>query len=237
MARLALDDHPERYALTNELHARPFPELTAPCSAIHLAIKQPEGAADRDREADRAHLCALLDRNGAPHPPPGASHWSGPLGRGFLKWELHTEFVDLYALRRRRGRDALLGGAVPALPERLAGGGAGADRHLLPGAGRAARSRRGRAPARGRPAALVRAGEPCGQPGGRWRGADRGGLPHRRERAQPAARLRAAGDRAAAARADRAAAARGADLHRDGAAGAADRPRASRPRWRGSTAS
>ena len=42
---------------------------------------------------DRAHLAALLDRYGAPHPAPGASHYSGPLGRGFLKWEMHTEFV------------------------------------------------------------------------------------------------------------------------------------------------
>ncbi|MFO1141417.1 MAG: DUF3422 domain-containing protein [Amaricoccus sp.] len=93
MAQLALDDHPQRFALVNELHARPFPELTAPCAAVHLAIKQPENAADRDREADRAHLRALLDRHGAPHPPPGANHYSGPLAKGFLKWELHTEFV------------------------------------------------------------------------------------------------------------------------------------------------
>ena len=49
MAQLALDDHPDRYALANELHARPFPELTAPCRAVHLAIKQPANAADRDR--------------------------------------------------------------------------------------------------------------------------------------------------------------------------------------------
>ena len=90
---LALDDYPDRYALTNELHARPFPELTAPCRALHLAIKQEGDAAGRDREADRAHLAALLDRYGAPHPPPGANHYSGALGRGFLKWEMHTEFV------------------------------------------------------------------------------------------------------------------------------------------------
>jgi uncharacterized membrane-anchored protein len=93
MAQLALDDYPGRYALTNELHARPFPELTAPCRALHLAIMQPASAAERDRERDRAHLTALLDRTGAAHPPPGASHWSGAIGRGFLKWELHTEFV------------------------------------------------------------------------------------------------------------------------------------------------
>ena len=91
--QLALDDYPDRYALSNELHSRPFPELTAPCRALHLAIKEPVNAADRDRDRDRAHLIALLDRYGAPHPPPGASHYSGPLARGFLKWELHTEFV------------------------------------------------------------------------------------------------------------------------------------------------
>ena len=70
MAQLALDDYPDRYRLANELHARPSPELAAPCRAVFLALKQPEPAADRDREADRAHLRALLDRYGAPHPPP-----------------------------------------------------------------------------------------------------------------------------------------------------------------------
>lgn len=93
MALLALADHPERFNLANELHARPFPELNAPCRAAHLAIKPPHNAADRDRALDFAHLIALLDRYGAPHPPPGASHYSGNLGRGFLKWEMHTEFV------------------------------------------------------------------------------------------------------------------------------------------------
>lgn len=93
MAQLAIDDYPGRYALVNELHARPFPELAAPCRAAYLAIMQPENAPDRNRDADRDHLCALLDRYGAPHPPPGASHYYGPLGRFRLKWELHTEFV------------------------------------------------------------------------------------------------------------------------------------------------
>ncbi len=88
-----IEDHPLRYALANELHARPFPPLDAPCRAAYLAIKQPEEAAGRDREADRAHLIALLDRFGAAHPRPGATHWFGQLGRHHLKWESHTEFV------------------------------------------------------------------------------------------------------------------------------------------------
>ncbi len=88
-----VEDHPLRYALANELHARPFPSLTAPCHAAFLAIKQEVDASARDRDLDRAHLLTLLDRYGAPHPQPGATHWFGQLGRYELKWESHTEFV------------------------------------------------------------------------------------------------------------------------------------------------
>ena len=86
-------DHPLRYQLANELHARPFPAISAPGRAVFLAIKRVDNAAARDRDADRAHLIALLDRFGAAHPQPGATHYSGMLGKHLLKWESHTEFV------------------------------------------------------------------------------------------------------------------------------------------------
>lgn len=89
----AIRDHELRYRLANELHARPFPSLDAPCRAAYLAIKQPRDAAARDRELDRVHLLKLLDRYGAKHPQPGATHYFGELGRHKLKWESHTEFV------------------------------------------------------------------------------------------------------------------------------------------------
>ncbi len=111
MVQLSLEDHPGRYALSNELHARPFPELSAPCRAVYLALKVPENAVDRDREADRDHLGALLDRYGAPHPAPGASHYSGTLGRSFLKWEMHTEFVT-YTLFSGGSGDAAFAGEL-----------------------------------------------------------------------------------------------------------------------------
>ena len=91
------DDHPLRYALVNELHARPFPTLSAPCTAVYIAIKEPKEAANRDRSVDRAHLLDLLDRHGSTHPPPEATHFSGPIGRSDLKWESHTEFVTYSA--------------------------------------------------------------------------------------------------------------------------------------------
>ncbi len=88
-----LEDHKLRYTLANELHARPFPSLDAPCFAACLAIKQPDNAVARDRQADVDHLLALLDRFGAAHPKPGANHFFGDLGKYRLKWEQHTEFV------------------------------------------------------------------------------------------------------------------------------------------------
>ncbi len=92
-----LEDHPLRYELANELHARPFPSLNVPCTAVYLAIKRTDDAVGRDRQADFDHLLALLDRYGAPHPKPGATHYSGQIGRHLLKWESHTEFVTYTA--------------------------------------------------------------------------------------------------------------------------------------------
>jgi uncharacterized membrane-anchored protein len=92
-----ITDHPLRYATVNELHARPFPALEVPSTAVYVAIKEPVQAQNRDRAKDLAHLLALLDRHGSPHPQPGATHFQGPIGRGELKWESHTEFVTYTA--------------------------------------------------------------------------------------------------------------------------------------------
>lgn len=93
-------DHPQRYTTVNELHARPFPSLEAPCHAVYVAIKEPVEAQNRDRARDRAHLLAMLDRHGSAHPQPEATHFSGPVGRYELKWESHTEFVTYSAFGR-----------------------------------------------------------------------------------------------------------------------------------------
>ncbi len=218
MARLALDDYPERYALVNELHARPFPELTAPCSAVHIAL-MPEGDA-ADRERDRAHLVALLDRYGAPHPAPDASHYSGTLGRGFLKWEMHTEFVTYTLFTDGVDPRPFSGAAFELFP---------AD-WLAEAPGKVLTSCLVRIDTAGPEAfeavaeglrRVVRAGEPDGQQGGGRRGDGGGGLPHRRARARADFRAGAAGHRAAAAGADRAAAPGDRYLQVHGDAGAA----------------
>ena len=94
---MPLEDHPLRFLLANELHARPFPQVAAPGQVAYLAIKPETDAARRDRARDRAHLVALLDRFGVPHPAPDATHHFTDLGRFRLKWESHTEFVTYTA--------------------------------------------------------------------------------------------------------------------------------------------
>jgi len=91
------EDHPQRYALVNELHARPFPSLEAPCHAVFVAFKEPVDAASRDRARDMAHLAELVHRHGAPEPQSDATHYSAQIGRHLLKWESHTEFVTYSA--------------------------------------------------------------------------------------------------------------------------------------------
>ena len=88
----AIPDHTLRYRLSNELHARPYPTVSFPSSVAYLTITPEVDIAERDRDADRAHLIALLDRYGAAHPQPGATHYFGEIGKYYLRWESHTEF-------------------------------------------------------------------------------------------------------------------------------------------------
>ncbi|MDJ0947553.1 MAG: DUF3422 domain-containing protein [Alphaproteobacteria bacterium] len=94
-------EHPQRIALTNELHARPFAELAPPEEASHFAFLSGDGGA----QAARAHLAAICDRFGVAHPPMGATHFNVDLGPLRLKWEQHTEFVS-YTLFRHGPFDA-----------------------------------------------------------------------------------------------------------------------------------
>ncbi|MEO0371407.1 MAG: DUF3422 domain-containing protein [Pseudomonadota bacterium] len=98
-----IEDHPLRYQLANELHARPFPQLQAPATIAYLVLKKNENAAGRDRALDMEHLVELLDRHGAPHPQPGATHYSGQIGRHHLTWESHAEFVSYSAIAEANG--------------------------------------------------------------------------------------------------------------------------------------
>ena len=87
-------NHPSRIALANELHARPFALLKPPCRVSSVAMTcTPDSAADM-----RAHLIALCDRFGTPHPAETAPQFLADFGRFRIKWEQHTEFVMLMVM-------------------------------------------------------------------------------------------------------------------------------------------
>lgn len=83
-------DHPERRALTDELHARPFTALTPPATVAHVAVAG-EGLT---RASAQAHLAEVLERLGFDDPPAAnASHGHWERNGLSLRWELHTEFA------------------------------------------------------------------------------------------------------------------------------------------------
>jgi uncharacterized membrane-anchored protein len=92
MTTLSFEDDHDRHTLANELHARPFPVLSAPCYAVSVALwkgRHPDADASKDEQHP---LLDLLDRAGAQHPREGANHFSSPFFRNQIKWERHTEF-------------------------------------------------------------------------------------------------------------------------------------------------
>jgi len=82
-------NHPARFVLTNEVHARPYEALEPPERAFYLAVML--DPIERDRE--RMHVVALCERYGVGAPPEDAIHFSLDLGPFRLRWERHSEFT------------------------------------------------------------------------------------------------------------------------------------------------
>ncbi len=113
-------DHPQRYTLNNEIHARASREVEAPEQISFLAFTYPsvhanDGAcAETGAPAASASthatdivfddLCHLCELAGVASPPPGAMHFRTQLGQLELNWERHTELVT-YAFARRTAFD------------------------------------------------------------------------------------------------------------------------------------
>jgi uncharacterized membrane-anchored protein len=80
-------NHPQRFDLNNEVHARPSEALEAPLRVSYIALFGPR------RDDDLEPVRWLARQYGAPMPEPGTSHYSGHFGQFRLRWERHTEFA------------------------------------------------------------------------------------------------------------------------------------------------
>jgi uncharacterized membrane-anchored protein len=88
MAVLTLlpQDHPERRALNDEVHARPPGTLDAPVRLSYIVLLS------SSRSEDLEALVQLIEGTGAPKPASDANHYTADLGSHRIKWERHTEF-------------------------------------------------------------------------------------------------------------------------------------------------
>ena len=82
-------NHPQRYSLSNEIHARPPPEIVAPERLSYVAIHYDVGHASA-ATADLRRLCTIWGRTA---PLEDVTHFEISHGDVRLKWECHTEFA------------------------------------------------------------------------------------------------------------------------------------------------
>ena len=100
-------EHPRRRDLIDELHARPFAEVNAPCDVVFLACKHPENAVGRNRTVERLHLKDRLNAAGLDASKVGINHYLDKLKPGYqLKWEQHSEFTSLAMFRENTANEA-----------------------------------------------------------------------------------------------------------------------------------
>ncbi len=83
------DNHPQRFILSNEVHARPPEPVNGPASVSCIALT----ADGPYKETDRDNVIELTTQYGVTPPGPGVKHYSVSLSDFRLIWERHTEFT------------------------------------------------------------------------------------------------------------------------------------------------
>jgi uncharacterized membrane-anchored protein len=82
-----LVNHPQRFALNYELHARPPESLDIPEQASYLALATDPS----NKQAEYACIVELCTRFGVQPPGPDVNHFQADFGAFRLKWERRTE--------------------------------------------------------------------------------------------------------------------------------------------------
>lgn len=106
-------DHPERFALAEEVHARPPESVSVPARATYLALLVDSD--ERGRES--AHLAKLCERYAVPLPSREVTHFSACMGLLNLKWERHGEFSSWILIAQGAEESPFAQPAASLLPE------------------------------------------------------------------------------------------------------------------------
>jgi uncharacterized membrane-anchored protein len=108
-----LTDHPDRYILAAEVHARVAVEAEVPLRASYVALL----VATEARAAERAALVALCERFSVAPPAENATHFAARLDQMHLKWERHGEFSGYTCFLNGVQSEIFERPAVEALPD------------------------------------------------------------------------------------------------------------------------
>jgi uncharacterized membrane-anchored protein len=81
-------NHPQRFILHNEVHARASSILSLPVRASYLALS----LSSDEKMLERRHLKALCERFGCASPDNDADHFSASFDAFQMSWEQHGEF-------------------------------------------------------------------------------------------------------------------------------------------------
>ena len=81
-------NHPQRQALTDEMHVRRFPPFCAPARIFQIVVV----TTDEAQDASWKHAAELLTQFGL-HPPARGKYLNAQLGRLSFSWEKHSEFA------------------------------------------------------------------------------------------------------------------------------------------------
>jgi uncharacterized membrane-anchored protein len=105
-------NHPQRFALNYELHARPPDAINIPERASYLALATDPA----NRQAEYECIVELCTRYGVASPAPDLNHFQVDLGAFRLKWERHTECNTYTFFRQGEFDDPFAETAIASVP-------------------------------------------------------------------------------------------------------------------------
>jgi uncharacterized membrane-anchored protein len=109
---LPFSTHPQRGALYDELHARPFQVISTPHQISHLAFK----AQPHEQDTALELLSDLCQRYSVNQPTPETVSFQEDLGEFSVRWERHMEFYTLTFKRPRETREPFRQRVIDLLP-------------------------------------------------------------------------------------------------------------------------
>ncbi len=86
-----MKSHPQRQQIADEVHARPFQQLSSPLKVMHFAVMNAEHSAENILNS----ISALLVDCGAQPLGKGSNFCFQDIGQLSLRWEAHNEFYTL----------------------------------------------------------------------------------------------------------------------------------------------